>query len=74
MFYSTRKKASEPKISERFDVDDIRRIRDYNASRHSEMSDGKISVFEDGHVLYEDIPATTNLKVICFNFYSLFCP
>ena len=29
---------TEPKISERFDVDDIRRIRDYNASRHSEMS------------------------------------
>ena len=28
----------EPKISERFDIDDIRKIRDYNAARHAEMS------------------------------------
>ena len=29
---------AEPNISERFDVDDIRKIRDYNAARHVEMS------------------------------------
>ena len=29
---------AEPEISERFDVNDIRKIRDYNAVRHSEMS------------------------------------
>ena len=29
---------SEPNISERFDVDDIRKIREYNADRHSKMS------------------------------------
>lgn len=28
----------EDEISERFDVDDIRKIRDFNASRHVNMS------------------------------------
>ena len=27
-----------PKISERFDADDIRKIRDYNSQIHSQMS------------------------------------
>lgn len=28
----------KPEISSRFDVDDIRKIRDYNSQRHSQMS------------------------------------
>ena len=28
----------KPDISSRFDVDDIRKIRDYNSQRHSQMS------------------------------------
>ena len=32
----------KPEISSRFDVDDIRKIRDYNSQRHSEMSPSEI--------------------------------
>ena len=28
----------KPEISDRFDADDIRKIRDYNSQRHSQMS------------------------------------
>ena len=28
----------KPEISSRFDVDDIRKIRDYNSQRHSQMT------------------------------------
>ncbi len=28
----------KPEISKRFDVDDIRKIRDYNSQRHSQMT------------------------------------
>ncbi len=31
-------KINKPDISDRFDVDDIRKIRDYNSYRHSQMS------------------------------------
>lgn len=32
----------KPEISSRFDVDDIRKIRDYNSRRHSTMSQAEI--------------------------------
>jgi len=32
----------KPEISSRFDVDDIRRIRDYNSQRHSRMTRSEI--------------------------------
>lgn len=32
----------EPEISERFDIDDIRRIREYNAARYFGMSPAEI--------------------------------
>lgn len=32
----------EPIISERFDLDDIRKIRDYNSWRHSQMTHEEI--------------------------------
>ena len=32
----------EPEISLRFDVDDIRKIRDYNSQRHSNMTHEEI--------------------------------
>jgi len=31
-----------PKISERFDADDIRKIRDYNSQIHSQMSRAEV--------------------------------
>ena len=31
-----------PELSERFDADDIRKIRDYNSQRHSQMSRAEI--------------------------------
>ena len=33
---------NKPKISSRFDVDDIRKIRDYNSSRHMNMTPAEI--------------------------------
>ncbi|MCM1188152.1 MAG: hypothetical protein NC541_02520 [bacterium] len=33
---------SEPIISERFDVDDIRKIREYNSLRHIQMTPDEI--------------------------------
>lgn len=38
-FYKTMK---EPEISERFDLEDIRKIRDYNSWRHSQMTTEEI--------------------------------
>lgn len=35
---------SEPIISERFDVDDIRKIREYNSLRHIQMTPDEIIV------------------------------
>lgn len=32
----------KPEISERFDIDDIRKIRDYNSQRHSQMTHTEI--------------------------------
>ena len=32
-----------PEISSRFDVDDIRKIRDYDAQRYSRMTDAEIA-------------------------------
>lgn len=32
----------KPEISSRFDVDDIRKIRDYNSQRHSQMSHAEV--------------------------------
>ena len=32
----------KPEISDRFDVDDIRRIRDYNSMRHSRISRAEV--------------------------------
>ena len=32
----------KPEISSRFDVEDIRRIRDYNSQRHSRMTRSEI--------------------------------
>ena len=32
------KEDKKPEISSRFDVDDIRKIRDYNSQRHSKMT------------------------------------
>jgi len=32
----------KPEISSRFDVDDIRKIRDYNSQRHSRMSHAEV--------------------------------
>ena len=31
-----------PEISDRFDADDIRKIRDYNSQRHSRMSRAEV--------------------------------
>ena len=31
-------KLDKPEISARFDVDDIRKIRDYNSQRHAQMT------------------------------------
>ena len=33
---------NKPEISERFDVEDIRKIREYNSLRHAEMSHEEI--------------------------------
>lgn len=33
---------SEPVVSERFDVDDIRKIREYNSLRHIQMTPDEI--------------------------------
>ncbi len=33
---------SEPEVSERFDVDDIRKIREYNSLRHIQMTPEEI--------------------------------
>ena len=35
-------KFEKPVISDRFDVDDIRKIRDYNAERYSHMTTAEI--------------------------------
>lgn len=32
----------KPTISDRFDIDDIRRIRDYNSQRHSQMTHAEV--------------------------------
>ena len=32
----------KPEISDRFDADDIRKIRDYNSQRHSQMSRAEV--------------------------------
>lgn len=32
---------NEPEISERFDLDDIRKIREYNAARYEKMTPAK---------------------------------
>ena len=32
----------KPEISKRFDVDDIRKIRDYNSQRHAQMTRSEI--------------------------------
>lgn len=32
----------KPEISDRFDADDIRKIRDYNSQRHSQMSRSEV--------------------------------
>ena len=33
---------NEPRVSEKFDMDDIRKIRDYNSSRHIKMKPDEI--------------------------------
>lgn len=33
---------NEPEISERFDLDDIRKIREYNAARYEKMTPAEI--------------------------------
>lgn len=32
----------KPEISKRFDIDDIRKIRDYNSQRHAQMTRSEI--------------------------------
>lgn len=32
----------KPELSDRFDADDIRKIRDYNSQRHSQMSHAEV--------------------------------
>ena len=36
------KEITKPEISDRFDADDIRKIRDYNSQRHSQMSRAEV--------------------------------
>ena len=36
------KEIKKPEISDRFDADDIRKIRDYNSQRHSQMSRAEV--------------------------------
>lgn len=51
----------EPEISFRFDVDDIRKIRDYNSQRHSNMTHEEI--VEDIRKGAEEIIKEFNLDV-----------
>ena len=44
-------KMNEPCVSEKFDMDDIRKIRDYNSSRHIKMKpDEIIKDIEEGAI------------------------
>ena len=36
------KEIKKPEISDRFDADDIRKIREYNSQRHSQMSRAEV--------------------------------
>ena len=38
------KEIKKPEISDRFDADDIRKIREYNSQRHSQMSRAEVIV------------------------------
>ena len=51
----------KPEISSRFDVEDIRKIRDYNSQRHSRMTRSEI---------VEDIKAFGHSELFCSK-YSL---
>lgn len=48
-------KLIEPEISERFDLDDIRKIREYNSLRHSNMTtEEMIADIREGARIVED--------------------
>ncbi len=51
----------KPEISDRFDVDDIRKIRDYNSLRHSTMTPEEI--VEELRKSAEEIIQKYGLKV-----------
>ena len=51
----------KPEISDRFDVDDIRKIRDYNSQRHSTMT--RTEIVEDLRKGSEEIIQRYGLKV-----------
>ncbi len=42
MLRKEKRKMNKPEISERFDVEDIRKIREYNSLRHAEMTTQEI--------------------------------
>ena len=56
-----RKQINKPEISSRFDVDDIRKIRDYNAERHAQMS--RKEIVEEIRSGAEEIIRKYGLKV-----------
>ena len=56
----------KPYVSDRFDLDDIRRIRDYNSSRHLEMTRAEIvdDIHNGAAKLMNDIINRPNRKPI----------
>ena len=53
--------ARKPEISSRFDVDDIRKIRDYNSQRHSQMT--RQEIVDDIHKGAEEVIKRYGLNV-----------
>ena len=51
----------KPEISRRFDVDDIRKIRDYNSQRHSQMT--RKEIVEDIRASAEEVIKKYGLNV-----------
>ena len=55
----------KPKISDRFDVDDIRKIRDYNSYRHLQMT--REEVIKDIKTGAQEVIEKYGLKVTYVN-------
>ena len=59
----------KPELSDRFDADDIRKIRDYNSQRHSQMSHAE--VIADIKKGANEVVKPHTTKVACFRRLSL---